>query len=146
MTKFKVHHLKKSQVLLQEVVVITADISYADFVPGMFFFWMAIRPSGAWFPNIPCPGVLANQSGSKSGGLRSAFGAGGLVFPSLIGVSTLNYWLWNIHLLQELVAGTFVSDWPLRVQMGFPLVEIVPHSWMAPGDSCPWALGNRAAL
>lgn len=36
MMEFEVHHLKKSQVLLQEVVI-TADISYADFVPGMFF-------------------------------------------------------------------------------------------------------------
>lgn len=54
---------------------------------------MAIGPAGAWFPNIPDPGVLANQSDSKSGGLRSAFGEGGLVFPSLLGVSTLNYWL-----------------------------------------------------
>ena len=89
MTKFKVHHLKNSHVLLQEVVVITADISYADFVPGMFVFGMAIGPSGAWFPNIPGPGVLANQSDSKSGGLRSAFGEGGLVFPSLIGVRLL---------------------------------------------------------
>ena len=82
---------EKVHVLLQEVVVITADISYADFVPGMLFFGMAIGPAGAWFPNILGPGVLANQSGSKSGGLRSAFGEGGLVFPSLLGVSTLNH-------------------------------------------------------
>ena len=55
-------------------MVITADISYADFVPGM-----ATGPAGAGLLNIPRPGILANQSGSKSGGLRSAFGEGGLL-------------------------------------------------------------------
>ena len=76
------HHFEKNQVLLQEVVVITADISYADFVPGIFWWDVFFLGGGMahWAGSrYPSPGILANQSGSKSGGLRSAFGEGGLV-------------------------------------------------------------------
>ena len=81
--------------------MITADISYADFVPGMFFFlgW----PLGQLVPGfrtsltqVSWPTkVIPNQVVCEVLLEKEAW------LPGLIGVSTLNYWLWNSHLLQE---------------------------------------------